>query len=88
MQSAPWRIFNHDGREIIIDVDGGITIDEQTANPFPADITHASLCDGGLIATWVEHELRLARMALLPLDEKFNDGVSNCLLYTSDAADE
>jgi len=83
MQSAPWRIFNHDGREIIIDVDGGITIDEQTANPFPADITHASLCDGGLIATWVEHELRLARMALLPLDEKLNDGVSKAELRLS-----
>ena len=83
MQSAPWRIFNHDGREIIIDVDGGITIDEQTATPFPADITHASLCDGGLIATWVEHELRLARMALLPLDEKLNDGVSKAELRLS-----
>ena len=83
MQSAPWRIFNHDGREIIIDVDGGITIDEQTATPFPADITHASLCDGGLIATGVEHELRLARMALLPLDEKLNDGVSKAELRLS-----
>ena len=83
MQSAPWRIFNHDGREIIIDVDGGITIDEQTATPFPADITHASLCDGGLIATWVAHELRLARMALLPLDEKLNDGVSKAELRLS-----
>lgn len=83
MQSAPWRIFNHDGREIIIDVDGGITIDEETATPFPTDITHASLCDGGLIATWVEHELRLARMALLPLDEKLKDGVSKAELRLS-----
>ena len=83
MQSAPWKIFHHDGREILIDVDGGITIDEHTANPFPCEITHASICDEGLIATWVDHELRLARMALLSLSNKLQDGVSKGQLRLS-----
>lgn len=80
MQSSPWKIFQHEGREIIIDVDGGITIDGDTANPFPTDITHAAMCDEGLVATWVEHELRLARMALLPLTEKLENGVTKAEL--------
>jgi len=83
MQSAPWKIFHHDGREILIDVDGGITIDGHTANPFPCEITHASICDEGLIATWVDHELRLARMALLSLSDKLQDGVSKGQLRLS-----
>ena len=83
MQSAPWKIFHHDGREILIDVDGGITIDGHTANPFPCEITHASICDEGLIATWVDHELRLARMALLSLSNKLQDGVSKGQLRLS-----
>ena len=70
MTSAPWKIFHHDGSDVVIDVDGGITIDGHTASPFPTDITHAAMCDEGLVATWVDHELRLARMALLPLTEK------------------
>ena len=83
MQSAPWKIFHHDGREILIDVDGGITIDGHTANPFPCEITHASICDEGLIATWVDHELRLARMALLSLSDKLQDGASKGQLRLS-----
>ncbi len=83
MQSAPWKIFHHDGREILIDVDGGITIDGHTANPFPCEITHASICDEGLIATWVDHDLRLARMALLSLSNKLQDGVSKGQLRLS-----
>ena len=80
MSNAPWRIFHHDGSEIIIDVDGGITIDGHTASPFPTDITHAAMCDEGLVATWVDHELRLARMALLPLTEKLEDGITKAEL--------
>jgi hypothetical protein len=80
MQSAPWKIFHHDGREIVINVDGGITIDERTTNPFPTDITHAAMCDEGLVATWVDHELRLARMALIPLNEEMQNGISKAEL--------
>ena len=66
MDSAPWKIFQFEGREVVIDVDGGITIDDYRATPFPCEISHAAICDKGLVATWVDHELRLARMALLP----------------------
>jgi hypothetical protein len=80
MQSAPWKIFHHGGREVVIDVDGGITIDGHTANPFPTDITHAAMCDEGLVATWVDHELRLARMALISLNENIQNGISKAEL--------
>tara|TARA_B100000700_G_scaffold330221_1_gene455351 strand:+ start:118 stop:1002 length:885 start_codon:yes stop_codon:yes gene_type:complete len=80
MQRAPWKIFHYDGRDVIIDVDGGITIEGHTAFPFPCEITHVAICDEGLIATWVDHELRLARMALLSLSEKLEDGVSKSQL--------
>ena len=80
MSNAPWKIFHHDGSEIVIDVDGGITIGGHTASPFPTDITHAAMCDAGLVATWVDHELRLARMALLPLTEKLENGITKAEL--------
>ena len=83
MTSAPWKIFHHEGRDVVIDVDGGITIDGHTASPFPTDISHAAICDEGLVATWVDHELRLARMALLPLTGKLEDGISKAELRLS-----
>ena len=76
MERAPWRLLHAGDKEILIDVDGGITIDGHTATPFPCEITHAAICDSGLIATWVDHDLRLARMALLPVDQKLVDGPS------------
>lgn len=83
MDSAPWKIFQFEGKEILVDVDGGITMDGHKATPFPCEISHAAICDRGLVATWVDHELRLARMALLPLDEKIQDGVSKANLRLS-----
>ena len=83
MESAPWRIFHYDDKEIMIDVDGGITIDGHKSNPFPCQITHAAICDAGLVATWVDHDLRLARMALLPLSDKLVDGVTKAELRAS-----
>ena len=75
MESAPWKMLFFGETEVLIDVDGGITIDGIINHPFPTQISHAAICDGGLIATWVDHELRLARMALLPLDEPLKNGV-------------
>ena len=80
MENAPWRIFHHKGQEIIIDVDGGITIDGNTSHPFPCEITFASMCDDGLVATWVDHDLHLARMALLSFDEPLEDGATKAQL--------
>ena len=82
MWAAPWRIFHHKDQEIIIDVDGGISLDGNVSNPFPAEITFATICDNGLAATWVDHDLRLARMAFIPLDETLQEGVSKAKLRT------
>ncbi len=80
METAPWRIFHHNGQEIIIDVDGGISIGGHTTHPFPCEITFASLCDNGLVATWVDHDLRLARMAFISLDEPLQEGATKAQL--------
>ena len=80
METAPWRHFRHGDREIIIDVNGGISINGTTTSPFPCEITFASMCDKGLVATWVDHELQLARMALLNLDEPVKKGISRAQL--------
>jgi len=82
MESAPWKILSFENKEIQIDVDGGITIDGVTKRPFPISISHAVICDKGLVAIWVDHELRLARMALLALDEPLNDGMTKGQLRT------
>ena len=76
MESAPWKILSYQNKEIQIDVDGGITIDGITKHPFPIAISHAVICDKGLIATWIDHELRLARMALLDLNEPLKNGMT------------
>ena len=76
MDSAPWRIFQYNGSDVMIDVDGGITIQGERKKPFPCEITHAAICERGLIATWVDHDLRLARMALLNIDEPLKNGIS------------
>ena len=65
MESAPWKIFQTKEGDLVIDVDGKITVNGITSAPFPSEISHAAMCDKGIVATWVDHELRLARMALL-----------------------
>ena len=86
MESAPWKILSSENMEIRIDVDGGITIDGVTKHPFPISITHAVICDEGLVAIWVDHDLRLARMALLSLDEPLSDGLTRGELRTKRGA--
>ena len=76
MSGAPWKIFNESKRRITIDVDGNIDIDGNSAKPFPCPITNAAVCEKGLVATWVDHDLRLARMAMLNLEHELLNGVS------------
>ena len=76
MAGAPWRLIPYDDGMICIDVEGGITIDEVTTTPFPVEISSAIISSNGLIATWVDYELRLARMARLPLDSPLTPGCS------------
>lgn len=83
MAAAPWRLLQFPDGEISIDVEGEISINGDSAKPFPCEVTHAELCDSGLVATWVDHELRMARMALLPLDKKPENGISRSDLRIS-----
>ena len=83
MEGAPWRIFNTDSGDLVIDVDGKITIGGVTSAPFPSEISHAAVCDRGIVATWVEHELRLARMALLSTSDPIENGISKAELRLS-----
>ena len=43
-------------------------------HPFPISITNAVVIKNHLVATWVDHELRLARMAAIPLENGFEEG--------------
>ncbi|MDP7374731.1 MAG: hypothetical protein QF445_04420, partial [Candidatus Poseidoniaceae archaeon] len=83
MEGAPWRIFNTDSGDLVIDVDGKITIGGVTSAPFPSEVSHAAMCDKGIVATWVEHELRLARMALLSTSDPIENGISKAELRLS-----
>lgn len=69
-------MIRHGGRRIIIDIDGGIDVDGELSKPFPCQITNVGISDSGMVATWVDHELRLARMALLDYNENFANGIS------------
>ena len=80
METAPWRLLHHGDLEIIVDVNGGISVDGITNSPFPCEITFASMCDKGLVATWVDHELQLARMALLMFEEPVKEGITRAQL--------
>ena len=64
----------------MIDVDGKITFNGVTSVPFPSEISHAAICDKGIVATWVDHDLRLARMALLTTDVPIENGMSKAEL--------
>jgi len=64
----------------VIDVDGKITFNGVTSVPFPSEISHAAICDKGIVATWVDHDLRLARMALLTTDVPIENGMSKAEL--------
>ena len=87
MEGAPWKIFHTNEGDLVIDVDGKLTFNGVTSSPFPSEISHAAMCDRGLVATWVEHELRLARMALLSLEEQIKDGITKAeLRLTRDTA--
>ena len=72
MEHAPWKLIRHGNGDIIVDINGGITADNQRYCPFPSPITHMVLTNQGLLGTWVDHDLRIARMALLSVDKLTN----------------
>ena len=74
--AAPWKVLAHGERHLVIDVDGGLRWLNETKvyHPFPISITNAVVIKNHLVATWVDHELRLARMAAIPLENGFEEG--------------
>jgi hypothetical protein len=74
--TAPWKVLPYSGGHILMDVDGGISrLGEDTIyHPFPISLTNAVVIDDVLVGTWVDHELRLARMAALDLNSDFEHG--------------
>ncbi len=48
---------------------------EQQVRPFPAQVTSGVVLEDRWIGTWVDHELKYARMAALPLDTEWSDGI-------------
>ncbi len=76
MAVAPWKVFVFQGEEVTIDVDGRISFKGKSAMPFPCEITNAVWCNAGMVATWVDHELRLARMALIDFETNLEEGIS------------
>ena len=74
--AAPWKVLAHGERHLVIDVDGGLRWLNETKvyHPFPISITNAVVIKNHLVATWVDHELRLARMAAISLENGFEEG--------------
>ena len=81
--SPPFMLLSNSEHCIVIDTEGGIVrlhpdrlnpIDP-IRNPFPGKITEATLVGSNLlVATWVERELSLARIAALDLRDPLVDG--------------
>ena len=83
-----------DGRIVAISTDGEIIVISEDLNdfsdpkiPFPAMITNSEVIGNKLIATWLSHEFREARMACLDLD-KLEVGISKAELRLSQSTDQ
>ena len=83
-----------DGRIVAISTDGEIIVVSADLNdfskpktPFPAMITHSEVIGNKLIATWLSHEFRQARMACLDVDNLSN-GISKAELRLAQSTNE
>ena len=74
--NAPWKVLPYSAGHIFVDVDGGISKlgENNVHHPFPTSMTNAVIIDDVLIGTWVDHELRLARMAAIDLNCDLQNG--------------
>jgi hypothetical protein len=88
---SPHRVHQcDDGRLLVVDVEGGLTLVSQeledmepTEFPFPTPITHSILCEQQFIGYWIDHELLTARLAAFRIDENIESGISRAELRTS-----
>ena len=80
---TPKHILRYNGGYVVVGVDGELqkissdgTIISNPTKPFPTPIRDAVIIDDTLIATWLDQELLLARMAALDLRNDFTEGVN------------
>jgi len=85
----PAHIWQWNEGYIAVGIDGEfLTLDLKlkpfggVKKPFPCSVQSSTLLGDQLIVTWVEHELRLARMASFSLDKGFENGADRGELRT------
>ena len=82
LEFTPKKVLSWENGFIVIGVDGELqklsgdySPIETFVKPFPMSIRNAVIIDGKLIATWLDSELLLARMAAIDLNEKLVQGI-------------
>jgi hypothetical protein len=58
----------------ILRLNANLSYSDEPVNPFPMEIDHACIIGNNLVATWLDAELMLARMASINLDNKLVEG--------------
>ena len=83
---TPIRVYSEDSINVIVGTLGEVlrVIDGEIhypiVRPFPTSITSGVIINGHWIATWVDHELQIAKMASLCLTDEWNDGPKRSIL--------
>ena len=83
LEFTPKEVLRYFDGHIVVGVDGELQkIDHdgnlvgQPKKPFPTPIKSAVIIDNMLVATWLDQELLLARMAAIDLNNEFQQGVN------------
>ena len=83
LEFTPKQVMRYFDGHIVVGVDGELqkidlegNLVGQPKKPFPTPIKSAAIIDNMLIATWLDQELLLARMAAIDLNNDFQQGVN------------
>ena len=69
-----YLVIGYDGELLLLD--SNLVYTEKPVSPFPIAIGQSCIVGNNLIATWLDSELMLARMASIDLDDKIIEGPS------------
>ena len=75
---AGYLAIGQDGQ--LLRLDQNLSYSDKPVNPFPISIEQACIVGNMLVATWLDAELMLARMASIDLGNKLNEGPSKAEL--------
>ena len=82
LEFTPKKVLSWENGFLVIGVDGELqklssdySLIDTFVKPFPMSIRNAAIIGGKLIATWLDSELLLARMAAIDLNEKLVQGI-------------